>query len=569
MDELIIKGGTVVDGTGTPGRTTDVVVNGGRITEVGRTTARAKRVVDAAGLVVSPGFVDVHTHFDAQVFWDSTLSPSPLHGVTTVIGGNCGFTIAPLEAEHGEYLMRMLSRVEGMPLISLENGVPWNWQSFGDYLDAIDGTLMLNAGFLVGHCPLRKLVMGERAVGHEATAEEIEGMKALLRASIAQGGLGFSSTWARTHNDADGQPVPSRHATREELVALSGVVAEHPGTVGVEFIPTVGRFDEETYQLLTDMSLAANRPLNWNVIFATSRHREAIAQKLAASDYAAARGGRVFALTAPMPAETRLNFESGFVLDALDGWAEAMALDPEAKKALLADPVRRAELDRKAQSSKTFRGLARWERLRIGEVWKEANRVLEGRTVGEIAGERGQSAWDTLCEIVVADELKTGLYPPPAGTDDDSWALRSELWHDDRTIVGASDAGAHLDLLATFNFSTSLLATARERGSISLPEAIRQLTDFPARIYGLTGRGRLAPGWHADITVFEPDSVGPAPTEVREDLPGGAWRIYGQADGIAHVFVNGEEVVRGREFLPARPGTVLRAGRDTEGVALR
>jgi len=569
MDDLLIKGGTVFDGTGTPGRTADVVVNGGRITEIGRAEGKAREVIDADGLAVSPGFVDVHTHFDAQVFWDTTLSPSPLHGVTSIIGGNCGFTIAPLEPEHGEYLMRMLARVEGMPLVALERGVPWNWRSFADYLDAIEGTLMPNAGFLVGHCPIRKLVMGDRAVGYEATREELEKMKALLRASIQGGGLGFSSSWAKTHNDAGGQPVPSRHATREELIELCGVVSEHPGTVGVEFIPTVGRFDSEVYQLLSDMSVAANRQLNWNVIFAMSRHREAIEEKLQASDYAAERGGKVLALTAPMPAETRLNFESGFVLDALDGWSEPMALNPTEKKALLSDLARRAELNEKAQNSKTFRGLARWERLRIGEVWEEKHRHLEGRTIGEIAEEQGRVPFDVLCDIVVADDLKTGLYPPPAGTDEDSWALRSELWHDDRTLVGASDAGAHLDLLATFNFSTSLLESSRCRGSIELPEAIRQLTDLPARTYGLTERGRLREGWHADITVFEADRVAPSPTEVREDLPGGAWRIYGEAEGVRHVFVNGDKVVEGKQFTDVRPGTVLRAGRDTKGVALK
>ena len=569
MDELLIKGGTVYDGTGAPGRTADVVVNAGRITAIGKATGKARKTIDADGLIVSPGFVDVHTHFDAQVFWDTTLSPSPLHGVTTVIGGNCGFTIAPLEPEHGEYLMKMLARVEGMPLVSLEKGVPWNWRSFGDYLDAIDGTLMPNAGFLVGHCPIRRLVMGDRAVGHEATPEELDQMKRLLRASIEAGGLGFSSSWARTHNDAAGQPVPSRHATREELVELCSVVSEHPGTVGIEFIPTVGRFDEDVYQLLTDMSHAANRQLNWNVVFPTARQREAIDEKLAASDYARARGANVIALTAPMPPETRLNFESGFVLDALDGWAEPMALPPEEKRAMLRDPERRAELASKAENSKTFRGLARWERIRVGETWREENRHLEGKTIGEIAEERGVSAFDALCDLVVDDDLKTGLYPPPGGTDDESWDYRAELWHDDRTIVGASDAGAHLDLLATFNFSTSLLATSRERKSIKLAEAIRQLTDVPARTYGLIERGRLAEGWHADITVFDADEVAPSPTEVREDLPGDAWRIYGQAEGIKHVFVNGTEVVTGKAFAEARPGTLLRAGRDTKGVPVR
>ncbi|MBT6274927.1 MAG: amidohydrolase family protein [Chromatiales bacterium] len=569
MNDLLIKGGTVIDGTGAAGRTADVVVNGGRITSIGRSTEAARQVVDADGLVVSPGFVDIHTHYDAQVFWDTTLSPSPLHGVTTVISGNCGFTIAPLEPEHGEYLMKMLARVEGMPLESLEHGVPWNWRSFGEYLDAIDGTLMPNAGFLVGHCPIRKIAMGDRAIGHEATLDELEHMKRLLRESIAAGGLGFSSTWAKSHNDANGDPVPSRHASTEELIALCSVVGEFPGTAGIEFIPTVGKFDDSIDKLMSDMSVAANRPVNWNVVFPTGRQRPAIDRKLAASDYAARHGGKVIALTGPAPVETRLNFESGFVLDILDGWAGPMTLPNDEKKALLSDPVQRAALNEKAQNSSTFRGLARWERIRVGEVWLDKHRHLEGRTIGEIAAEKGQEPFDALCELVVADELKTGLYPLPGGTDEDSWKYRGELWHDDRTVIGASDAGAHLDLLATFNYSTSLLQSARERDIIELPEAIRQLTDVPASLYGITERGRLQEGWHADITVFDAAAVEPSPTEVKEDLPGGAWRIYGQAEGINHVFVNGTQVVEGKEFAEARPGTLLRAGRDTHGAPIK
>ncbi len=320
---------------------------------------------------------------------------------------------------------------------------------------------------------------------------------------------------------------------------------------------------------MSDMSVAANRPVNWNVIFASARQRDVIEEKLAASDFAAERGGRVLALTSPMPAETRLNFESGFVLDALHGWAEPMALAPAEKIAYLSDPARRAELNELANQSKAFRGLARWERMRVGEVWKDENKHFEGRTIGEIAEERGVTPFDALCDLVIADDLKTGLYPRAGGTDDESWEYRGELWHDERTIIGASDAGAHLDLLATFNYSTSLLQSSRERQTISLEEAVHQLTDVPASLYGLTKRGRLEAGWHADVAVFDPDQVAPSPTEVRADLPGGAWRIYGQADGMKHVFVNGAEVVQGREFTDERPGTLLRAGRDTHGAAIR
>lgn len=565
MFDVVIRNGLVIDGTGAPGQIADVALNDGRIAAVGEVSESGAREIDAKGLVVAPGFVDIHTHFDAQVFWDTTLSPSPLHGVTTVISGNCGFTIAPLEPEHGDYMMQMLARVEGMPLTSLQQGVPWNWRTFGEYLDAIDGSLMPNAGFLVGHSALRRTVMGERSVGEFASEDELKAMKELLAESIEAGGLGFSSSWAKTHNDADGDAVPSRHASQRELVELCAVLKDSPA-VALEFIPTIERFDDEVYQLLTDMSVAADKPLNWNVIFVNARQADLIEEKLQASDFAAQQGGRVIALTAPMPAESRLSFESGFLLDTLHGWLEPMALSNKQKLDLLSDPERRNKLNEDAQKPSAFRGVARWERLTVGEVSKEDLKHLEGRTIGDIAEELGKTPWETLCEIVVEDDLKTGLYPPAAGDNEESWALRQQLWNDERCLIGASDAGAHLDFLATFNYSTYLLAAARDRNLLSLESAVQKLTDVPARLYGLKDRGRIEDGWCADLVVFDPDKVAPADIEVREDLPGGAWRLYSEAVGVHHVFINGEQAVLDGQFTDARPGTLLRSGRDTEPV---
>ncbi|MBA4813302.1 MAG: amidohydrolase family protein [Acidimicrobiales bacterium] len=565
MFDVVIRNGLVIDGTGAPGQIADVALNDGRIAAVGEVSESGAREIDAKGLVVAPGFVDIHTHFDAQVFWDTTLSPSPLHGVTTVISGNCGFTIAPLEPEHGDYMMQMLARVEGMPLTSLQQGVPWNWRTFGEYLDAIDGSLMPNAGFLVGHSALRRTVMGERSVGEFASEDELKAMKELLAESIEAGGLGFSSSWAKTHNDADGDAVPSRHASQRELVELCAVLKDSPA-VALEFIPTIERFDDEVYQLLTDMSVAADKPLNWNVIFVNARQADLIEEKLQASDFAAQQGGRVIALTAPMPAESRLSFESGFLLDTLHGWLEPMALSNQQKLELLSDPERRNKLNEDAQKPSAFRGVARWERLTVGEVSKQDLKHLEGRTIGDIAEELGKTPWETLCEIVVEDDLKTGLYPPAAGDNEESWALRQQLWNDERCLIGASDAGAHLDFLATFNYSTYLLAAARDRNLLSLESAVQKLTDVPARLYGLKDRGRIEDGWCADLVVFDPDKVAPADIEVREDLPGGAWRLYSEAIGVHHVFINGEQAVLDGQFTDARPGTLLRSGRDTEPV---
>jgi N-acyl-D-aspartate/D-glutamate deacylase len=568
MLDVLIRDGMVVDGTGSAPRRADVGIRGGRVVAIGATDERAARTIDAGGRIVAPGFVDIHTHYDAQVFFDTTLSPSPLHGVTTVIGGNCGFTIAPLRPEHGEYLMRMLARVEGMPLGALEAGVPWDWSSFGDYLDRIEGTLAPNAGFLVGHSTIRRVVMGDRAAKEAASPDDLEEMARLLDRSLAEGGLGFSSSWARTHNDGEGDMVPSRHATDEELVALCRVVRDHPGTT-LEFIPGVGTFEDYAPDLMTRMSLAANRPLNWNVLFVAAGAETMAEHNLAASDHAAARGARVLALTLPDAPSPRICFDNGFLLDTLPGWQKPMALPHDEKKAMLASAEGRAALREAAASGKQLVGVGNWAAYVVNETFAPENARFEGRSVGQIAAELDKDPFDALCDVVVADDLMTGLGFPPRGDDVADWEARVRVWRDERTIVGASDAGAHLDFLATFNYSTAMLSKAvRAHGLMRIEEAIRLLTDVPARLYGLSGRGRLSEGWHADVVVVDPATIAPQPVRMRFDLPTGAPRLFGGADGIDHVLVNGVEIVDHGEFTDARPGTLLRAGRDTETVTV-
>ena len=570
MYDVIIRNGNVIDGTGAPRRAAHVGIKDGKVVTVGHVDGEAVQTVDATGKLVTPGFIDVHTHYDAQAHWDTTLSPSPLHGITTVIAGNCGFTIAPLQAEHGDYLMRMLSRVEGMPLESLQTGVPWNWNSFGSWLDQLDGTLAINTGFMVGHSAIRRLVMGERSVGHQAGPEELEAMKTMLRESIAEGGFGFSSSWATTHNDPTGQPVPSRHASEEEMVELARVCSEFDGT-SLEFIPAVGRFGPESIDLISRMSAAANRPLNWNLIAVSSSPKQisVMENNLGASDYAAEHGGKVIALTVPCPVETRLSFQSGFVLDALNGWREAMALPDDEKMEMLADPDKRRELNELAQGPSPLRGVAKWHNLTVGDVFSEENAAYQGRTIGEIAEDEGRETFDVVCDIVLNDSLLTGLYTPVRGDDDETWQMRVDVWRDERTMVGGTDAGAHLDLLATFNATTSMLQkSVRERDLISWEEAVHYISDAPAQMYGIKNRGRLSEGYHADVNVIDPETIALRPTEVRHDLPGGAWRLYGEADGYDHVFCNGAEIVRNGEFTENRPGAMLRSGQDTSGTGI-
>ncbi len=566
MLDCAIVDGEVVDGTGSARRRADVGIRDGRIAVIGTLDEDAARTIDAGGLIVAPGFIDIHTHYDAQAFWDPALTPSPLHGVTTVVGGNCGFTIAPLAGGEADYLMRMLARVEGMPLESLEQGVPWDWRTFGEYLDRLETQgLAVNAGFLVGHCALRRTVMSTRS--HEPAGEgDIEAMGRLLGESLAAGGLGFSSSQAPTHNDGQGDPVPSRAATADELVALSRVVRDYPGTT-LEFIPTVGPFADEHIELMTDMSLAANRPLNWNVLVVGAGN-DGYRQQLMASDRAAERGARVHALTVPVVMQLHLNFLSGFIFDALPGWGPTMALPPAEKKRALADPAERQRLREAAESPDAgmFQRLLRWDRLLIGETFAPENAGAAGRTVADVAAERGTDPFDALLDVALDDDLRTVLLPPATGDDAESWRLRADVWRDPRAVVGASDAGAHLDMLATFSFTTSLLAASRRHELVAIEEAVRLLTDVPARLYGLRDRGRIAEGWRADVVVFDEERVAPGPVHTRADLPGGAGRLYAEAHGIEHVLVNGTEIVTGTALTGERPGTVLRSGRDTETV---
>jgi N-acyl-D-aspartate/D-glutamate deacylase len=562
MLDLVISDGTVVDGTGSPMGPADVGVRDGRIAVIAPTGAidePSRSTLHADGRYVAPGFVDLHTHYDAQLFWDPLATPSPFHGVTTVIGGNCGFSLAPLTPEHADYLMRMMARVEGMPLDALSAGLAWDWGGFGEWLDRLDGATAVNAGFLCGHSALRRVTGGDR-----------DEMQRLLHEALDAGALGFSTSQAHTHNDGDGEPVPSRFADDDELLALAGCVAEHEGTTLEAIVAgCINGFTDDEVELLAGMSRAARRPLNWNVLGVSSLNPTGHERQLAASDTAAARGGRVVALTLPHPMSMRLSFLTGFVLDGLPGWREILHLPVPERLVALGDPAVRERLA--AGAGAREEGVVPWlaERpvLSFAECFTPATKPREGRSVGDVAAELGQEPFDTLLDVVIADELRTGLRPPVFGTSDADWELRAQVWRDPRTVIGGSDAGAHLDMMCGAIYSTSLLGEAvRQRGLMSWEEAVHQLTDVPARLYGLRERGRIAEGWHADLVVFDPQAVGHGPERTATDLPGGAWRLVADATGVEHVYANGVAIVREGRATGTTPGTLLRSGRDTVSV---
>ncbi|WP_433477009.1 N-acyl-D-amino-acid deacylase family protein [Spirillospora sp. CA-142024] len=571
MLDYLIKGGTIVDGTGAPGFTGDVGVRDGRVTALGaRIGEPAAETIDAAGLVVAPGFIDPHTHYDAQLCWDPFATPSNVHGVTTVMSGNCGFTLAPLRERDADYIRRMMAKVEGMSLAALETGADWNWESFGDYLDVLEGRIAVNAGFMVGHCALRRYVMGPRAVGGEADEAELAEMARLLHASIEAGGMGLSTTLSHTHSDGDGEPVPSRSATREELIALSRATGEHEGTtLEGAFEGCLDTFSDEEIDLVTAMSAAAGRPLNWNVLTIDSRSPDTVRRQLEASAAAAAAGGRVVALTMPVLVPMNMSLGTFCALNLLPGWGNILGLPIDRRITALRDPLVQAGLLERARSPEAgvFRRLADFGRYVIGDTYSAENEGLTGRVVEEVAAERGLDPFQALVDIAAADGLRTVLWPMPPDNDPASWRLRQVIWENEHVMLGGSDAGAHLDRMCGAPYTTRFLGdTLRGRRLVSLERAVQMITRDPARLFGLRGRGTLAEGGHADIVLFDPATVGAENARLVHDLPGGGPRLTAGSTGVVRVLVGGVETVRDGAATGATPGTVLRSGRDTATV---
>ncbi|MGA3149175.1 MAG: amidohydrolase family protein [Acidimicrobiales bacterium] len=565
MLDLLLRGGTVVDGTGSEPEVADVGIRNGRIAALGAIDEPARATLDVSGRMVCPGFIDIHTHYDAQLLWDPTASPSVLHGVTTVLGGNCGFSIAPLRAGDAGYIRRMMAVVEGIPLEALEAGGAWEWTSFAQYLDRIDVGLAVNAGFLVGHSTVRRAVMGEAATEDAATSDQLDAMVRLVGESVAGGALGFSSSLGEGHVDGDGRPVPSRVASVAELVALAGAVRDHPGTT-LEFIPTVGPIPAERMELMADMSLAADRPLNWNLLGSLASE-EIYQQQLEASDLAAARGAHVVALALP----DMMRMRSTTLLAGLPGWRDVVALDRAHRLAAAGDPATRAAL-RSAAEAVAARAMGVLSDFDLMEV-ADPGSVWVGRSLGEIAASKGTDVVDVLIDTVLVDGLTLFVVlpslTPSLGRTDEGWAARVAVWKDRRVMLGGSDAGAHVDLMCHANYPTVVLGeVVRHRGLLTLEEAVEMMTDRPARHYGLRDRGRIADGFHADLVVFDGDEVGTRPATVLHDLPGGGERLHAASRGIDHVFVGGSEVVADGVVTDVRPGRVLRSGRDTETVSL-
>ena len=557
--DLVIRGGTIVDGTGAPARSGDVAVLDGRISEVGRVTGRGHKEIDAGGHVVAPGFIDPHTHYDAQLTWDPLASCSSWHGITTIVTGNCGFTLAPCRPDDRLTLMRMLEYVEGMSLEAMEKGIRWEFESFAEYLDALDDCgLAVNVGAMVGHSAVRQFVMGDAAWERAATPEEIEGMAREVRVAMAAGAVGFSSTTNHNHVGAKGRPVPSRLATDEEMNELAaamgdsgrGVMEITIGGSRPDRVAEVDRFVELAHAArrpITPVSLRHNPERAWE-------HR-VILSRLEALNR---DGLRIYPQVTCSPLTSTFDLYGAFVFYRFPVWKRVLEAPPSEWRAILAGPAFRAEFRATAGRSSLFVGDT--SPLRVEGVHRAEHQHLVGRTVGEVAAAVAKDPVDAFFDLALADDLKTRFTVAIMNTDA---AAVAEIFTHPIALIGLADAGAHLTLFCEAGQTSRLLGHwVRERKALSLEEAVRRITSMPADVFGFADRGRLRPGLAADLVVFDPETIAADEPELIHDLPDGGPRLVQRARGIAWSFVNGGAVLQDGK-MPESPesrgrGRVLR-----------
>src|SRR5688500_13789000 len=556
MHDLVIHGGTVIDGSGDPRRAADVAVDDGMITAVGPASGQARREIDARGLVVSPGFVDLHTHYDAQYTWDPYATSSIWHGVTTTVIGNCGFAIAPCRPADRDTTMRTLMKVEGMSFDAMNAGITWQFETFPEYLDHLDRcNPSLNVAALLGHSSLRQWVMGADAQQRAATADEVGRMASLVREAMRAGAIGLGSSTAEAHVGDGGLPVPSRLASLDEIKALTRAMGESGRGL---FEITIG--SKTSLDDLADIWRGSSRPVVWAAFFHRDDRPESTPQRLAVTEKFARDGVEVRPQVSCRPLTMDFTMRNPYPFEGMPCWKRVNAR-PESERALVyADAGFRTALrdDLAAKRFAVFRG--RWDLVQVMKVGKEEHRRYLGKSIADVARESGQDPVDAWLDLALRDDLATEFLAGLMNTDE---TAVGELITHPHTLVSLSDAGAHLSLLCDAGYWTTLLGKwVRERKRLSLEAAVRRLTSDPARAYRISRRGLLQPGYHADVVVFDPDQVAARPTEWVHDLPAREPRFIARADGIAHSIVNGQPVLEHGEIVEravgARPGRVLR-----------
>ncbi len=561
MHDLLIKNGTVIDGSGGARYRADVAIGDGKITAIGRINERAKQTIDAEGHVVSPGFVDGHTHMDAQIFWDPLGTSSCYHGITSAVMGNCGFTLAPCKQEDADFVFRNLERAEDIAREAMLEGVEWQWETFPEYLDAVDAQPKgINYAGYIGHSALRTYVMGERAFSDEATEDDIKAMQSAVQQAVNAGAIGFSTSRTFNHITADERPVASRLANWEEVRAIVNAMGETGKGIFELAGEAPGRDPErirEYHERLRDLAVESGVTQTWGM-FSVKVAPDFWRPYFDLLDETAAAGGRMFAQVHSRGLNNILSFESNLPFDNWELWKEIRQLPLAEQQARLSDPELRARLVAIANRGYTGPRIVGAE-LRPPNwnyVYAMDDMAYDKPSMAQIAAERGVDPVELMIDMALEKDLKMFFRTPIANENMDDVL---EMMKHPRSVVTFSDSGAHVSQIMDSSLQTHLLSYwVREKEAFTLEQAIRQITYNTATVWGLHDRGLLRVGMAGDVVVFDADTVGPRMPEVVHDLPAGAQRLKQTADGIMHTIVNGQILLTNNEHTGAEPGRLLR-----------
>ena len=555
--DLLITNARIVDGTGSPARHGAVAISGERIVAVGDATGPAKQTIDAQGLVVAPGFIDLHTHYDAQVTWDPLCTPSCYHGTTTVVMGNCGYGMAPVRPQDRDYVMGTFSCVEGVSKETLISGIPWEWETLSEYYEWLGQRgLGTNVAPQVGHSAVRRYVMGPEAHEREATPDEVEALAALVRQGLEQGAVGFTISRVAHQKGEHGEPIPSFVAAEEEIFAMADVLREiDRGIIGINLRTKGLDFNQEDRDQLVRLARATGRVVNWNEFNQRWEYPDQWRSLLDFMEAAQREGAQVYAVMRCQRNDCQFNLRATHLFDGSPAWQELMAQPDPEKLRRLGDSESRAALAQQAEPGLKGSRM-RFERLGVARAASERNRGLDDRLLSDIARERDTRPVELLLDIALEEELGTE-FGFLGVTNGDESAVEAML-RSPATIIGISDAGAHLHSGCGADYPTYFLGKwVREKETFSLEKAVWSLTAQPARLAGLASRGVLRPGAAADLCIFDSDTVAPMPMEVWHDLPSGESRDVKRAQGIEWVIVNGQVLLSHGEPTDALPGRLL------------